>query len=61
MEVLLIVWLIGWLGPVALVGYIATRRGYSRHYMWWPVALGWIGGIVALAILLLKPERVAAG
>ena len=61
MELLLIAWLIGWLGPVALVGYVATKRGYSLHYMWWPVLLGWIGGIVALAILLLKPERVVAG
>ena len=55
---ILLLWFgVGWLVPVLLVGYIASKRGYSRHYIWWPALLGWLGAGIGIVILLLKPER----
>lgn len=57
MEFLLIMLIVFWVAPVVLVLLVANSRGRSGHYVWWPIFLGWLGGIIAAAVILVQAEK----
>ena len=48
-----------YLGGVVATVMVARSRGRSTWYVLWPVFLGKIGAIVAIAVILLQPEKAA--
>ena len=49
--VFLLIWLVLWLTPVAILIFMAKSKGRSLHFAWWAVFLGWIGFLVAAIII----------
>ena len=60
MELVLVLVLLLWVAPIAVVFIVAGSRGRSGHYAWWAVGLGWLGAIIALILILLRAEKPKA-
>lgn len=52
---LLVVFL--WLIPIGIIFAMADSKGRSKHFLWWPALLGWLGCIVAAVIMLATGDR----
>ena len=44
--------------PFVLIWKVAESRNRSAAYCWW-VLLGWIGAVIAMAIILVQSEKPA--
>ena len=42
--------------PMVILYAVAKSRNRSAHYVWWCL-LGWLGFLIALAVILIQPPR----
>ena len=57
MELAIVLILLLWVAPIAVIMSVAGSRNRSRHYGWWGFALGWLGAIIALILILVQREK----
>lgn len=52
---LLVVFL--WLIPIGIIFAMADSKGRSKHFLWWPALLGWLGFLVAAVLIAAGSSR----
>lgn len=57
MELAVILILVLWVAPMVVTYYVAKSRNRSGHYAWWAFALGWLGAIIAMVVVLVQAEK----